>query len=277
MKVVGVYAIEPNMGKNTIATSLANLAAKNNFNTLFIELDYIRPSLASTNHITHPFKNAFKYFERAFLHQVFDIDNYILRPKEIKTDNKKVSISIKEIPENFHFLVFPSDYNVEQFPSISEIENKEAFAMEFVKTMIQHVRSLNYDLVVLNLPNELSDIFGLPVMFECDYILNLISPSLVNMNRLKTFNKIIEKINQDKVKWINILNQKPSEIDVTNYEALLSPYKIKHSIPYDQERLSNELNMKMGSELIDHEIQKILVEMGYPVQIENKKKGLLFF
>lgn len=59
IKTLAFWSNHINEGKRTISQSVATALAENGYKVLYVELDYMHPSLAISTGLTHPKKNIF--------------------------------------------------------------------------------------------------------------------------------------------------------------------------------------------------------------------------
>jgi cellulose biosynthesis protein BcsQ len=277
MKLISVYSTSANVGKRTVATTLANQAAKNGYSTLLIELDYINPSISLTLGITHSEKNALNYFELAVNKNSFNLDKFIMKNSEIKATQKDLSKVHQTYAKNLDYLIFPSDYDNSMFPRLHLASNESLTerAQYIVEQLINDIYTVNYDVVVLSLPNDKEDIFSMPITLESHHIINIIGPSLKRFEETKKLRLLLEKFNQDK--WIHVLNMASNRfVDSSDYELALNPIVLKHIIPFDEMRLKNDLNAEIGSQIINESINEILIDCKLEIETNKKVKGLKF-
>lgn len=277
MKLISVYATSANVGKRTITTALANQAAKHGNQTLLIELDYIRPSIALTLGITHPLKNTLLYFERAFNESFFNVDEFIMKYSEIKATQKDLAKVHQSYEKNLDYLIFPIDYENSMFPRLSEnaAESLTERAQFIIQQFINNIHALSYDVVILSLPNDKEDIFSVPITLESDHVVNVIGPSLTRFSETKKLIGLFEKFNEEK--WIHVLNMASSKlVDQSDYELALNPVTLHHIIHFDEQRLRNDLNAEIGSALMKEKINDILKDCGLEIDDKGKSRAFKF-
>lgn len=66
------------------------------------------------------------------------------------------------------FLVFPSGYNLAQFP---EIQNKELFVTTFIESLVD----TEYDFIILSVPTELSEVLSYPILYQSDLVVHVLN------------------------------------------------------------------------------------------------------
>lgn len=277
MELISVYATSSNLGKRTISTSLAYQAAKNGLQTLLIELDYVRPSIALSQGMTNPNKNTQKYLERAFQQNYFDVEDYIMRKNDIVPTQKALEKVHDQAIENLDYLIFPIDFDNSMIPKIP-LSQKETLTekVEYITNQfIQNIYALSYDVVIFSLPNNLQDMFAVPILLDSTRVVHVIGSNLTRMEEAKRTLNIFDKYNPEK--WINVLNMAATQklVDESDYRSTLLPIELHHIIPFDENRLRNELNAEIGSTLIKDKANSILETCG--IEIQEPKKGKKFF
>ncbi|MDR4341815.1 chromosome partitioning protein ParA, partial [Bacillus thuringiensis] len=77
---------------------------------------------------------------------------------------KKVNPRLmQKLHDKMDFLVFPSGYNLAQFP---EIQNKELFVTTFMESLVD----TEYDYIILSVPTELSEVLSYPILYQADLV-----------------------------------------------------------------------------------------------------------
>lgn len=277
MKLISVYATSGNVGRRSIAVTMANQAARSGNQTLLVELDYIKPSVALTLGITHPTKNSLLYFERALNDSFFNVDEFIMKHTEIQSTQKDLSKVHQSYDKKLDYLIFPIDYDNSMFPRLTQqnAENLTERAQFIVQQFISNIHALNYDVVIFILPNDKEDIFSVPVILESDHIVNVIGPSLTRFNETKKLVGLFEKFNQEK--WIHILNMASSKlVDPSDYKLALEPVGLQHVIPFEEQRLYNDLNAEIGAPIMKEKVKDILKDCGLEADEKGKQRTFKF-
>lgn len=277
MKLISVYATSGNVGRRSIAVTMANQAARSGNQTLLVELDYIKPSVALTLGITHPTKNSLLYFERALNDNFFNVDEFIMKHTEIQSTQKDLSKVHQSYDKKLDYLIFPIDYDNSMFPRLTQqnAENLTERAQFIVQQFISNIHALNYDVVIFILPNDKEDIFSVPVILESDHIVNVIGPSLTRFSETKKLVGLFEKFNQEK--WIHILNMASSKlVDPSDYKLALEPVGLQHVIPFEEQRLYNDLNAEMGAPIMKEKVKDILKDCGLEADEKGKQRTFKF-
>lgn len=277
MKLISVYATSGNVGRRSIAVTMANQAARSGNQTLLVELDYIKPSVALTLGITHPTKNSLLYFERALNDNFFNVDEFIMKHTEIQSTQKDLSKVHQSYDKKLDYLIFPIDYDNSMFPRLTQqnAENLTERAQFIVQQFISNIHALNYDVVIFILPNDKEDIFSVPVILESDHIVNVIGPSLTRFSETKKLVGLFEKFNQEK--WIHILNMASSKlVDPSDYKLALEPVGLQHVIPFEEQRLYNDLNAEIGAPIMKEKVKDILKDCGLEADEKGKQRTFKF-
>ena len=269
---ISFWGVSPGVGTRTIAQSFAKNAAERGAKVLFVELDYLRPSFAVTSGLTHPTKNLLQLAMQQVEHNDFDIEMFIAKPNEIKVQKKSLKKVINDIPTNLHFLALPKDYRVESFPEIEE-------GKEFIDELNRQLKSLKYDLIIFNLPSEVNNLFSYPIMLNMDKIYNIMTLHPAHIQNYLNLREMLEKSSIDMDCIQTILNKVPKGISKEQGDSIINEKTILN-IPYDLERTEKELNIQMGSPLIDEKVNELLNHLGLEDEkSENKreKKRLINF
>lgn len=274
-EIISFYSVAPSQGKRTLSLGFAELLADQQHKTLYVELDYINPSVAVSTQISNSTQNVVQYFQNVQLKQYFNIEPYVLT-KEIliqSSDQKKKRI-FSSLSGKLDYLVVPSNHNINSFPDL--IGNKEndieAEAYDFIQKFIYALKNTKYQYIVLNLPNQLESLFSFEVMANSDKIANVITPSanrIVEFQSVNAFlNKNIENINE---KMFTLLNMTNPDISHSDYQELIA---FQGNINYDPDRQFEEFQLKLASENIKQQLEPIADQMGIPVTVTTKRRGL---
>ncbi|OUB88459.1 hypothetical protein BK784_28495 [Bacillus thuringiensis serovar medellin] len=264
IKTLAFWSNHINEGKRTISQSVATTLAENGYKVLYVELDYMHPSLAISTGLTHPKKNIFNLIESR---ENFSISDYIAKKSDVEVPNDELRKNVSKVPSNLSFLSFPITYEFDEFPVIED--------QSFINTFLTAVQDCNYDVVIYNLPNNLDDLFTYQVMLEADKVFHIISPNLLRMRDYKKTKKVLETIGFDLNKWHTILNKSNLGVQVQAYENVLNE-KIYFEIGIDHKRNNAELNMEIGSEAINSDVTRLIEKIGYTVEkqanLQEKKR-----
>ena len=276
-KIISFFSNSPNQGKRTISQSFAKILSNNNQKVLYVELDYYNPSFANSTQISHPKKNIRGFIQSAVLQSKFDVEPYIYTSDEVKAEsNKRVQTVHAELPKNLHFLTLPLNFEETTFPTItnSEDEKSEEEAFNFVEKIMFQLRNLEYSVIIINLPNEIKSVFGLPVLIESDQVVNVITANPTRIVEYQNVLKTIKHTSIDLKEWFTVINQTNSSIDDSEYMGLINEENAPMLIPYDIERANYEFSLKIGSPSIDLCNEELIQSMGFPIQPKAKRKGL---
>ena len=274
MTIIGFYSVTPNVGKRTIALTAAKSAAENNIRTLYIELDYFRPQLAISQGITHDEKNAEAYFLKSIEKDQYSMEPYILKMEDLEI-NKKTESYLKDIPNNLHFLGFSKNYKPQMFPYIEEDTTEKTLEKRVgvAESVMEQIKQLDYELVILNFPNRFENIFCLPMMVSCDSIVNVLTPTIEMIGRYKEIKETYRSVKPESQNWMNVLNMVPPTMDEGVYKGLAD--NIEVIIDFDDTRVDKELTTYIGSVKLKAAAEDILRNLG--MEIDGKRKRKNFF
>ncbi|TBL20070.1 MULTISPECIES: MinD/ParA family ATP-binding protein [Bacillus cereus group] len=269
IKSMAFWSNHVNEGKRTISQAVAQTLAKNDKRVLYVELDYLHPSFALSTGLTHPNKNMMRLIESR---ENFSIMNYIANKNDVIV-SEAIREAMNKIPENLYFLSFPADYLFNEFP---KLENPD-----FINTFITAIKECNFDITIFNLPNNLDDLFAYPVMLEVDRVFHIISPNLLRMQEYKKTRQVLENVEFDMHKWSTILNKSIMGISPHVYEEQALKEEIVFEISWDMKRPQAELELEIGSNGINEEVETLLSNMGFELKKssivpERKSKFNLF-
>lgn len=262
-KIFAFWGASTNLGKRTLSQSFAAQIAKLGYSVLYIEFDYINPSLALTTALSNPDKNL---YQLSLSQESFDLNQYIANKMDVRITKEMVSL-FSEIPSEFYFLGLPSGFSPEQFPSITN----EAF----ISTLISALKEVEFDAVVMSLPNQIDNIFSFPIMLESDVVFAVTTSNPVRINEYRQLKKILNDTPLNMDKWEVIVNQIGNEIPKEVCDQLLRERSIL-AVPYDIQRASYELDLRMGSPIINQKMNELASLYGFlaPEPEVTKKKGL---
>lgn len=273
-QIISFYSPAASQGKRTLSLAFANLLANEGYSTLYVELDIDKPSVAITNQITDPLKNAVEYFKKTVKRKEFELDEFVINKNSLlESDNKHMKRVFNEFPKDLDFLVLPSGYSENAFPMIVDGEkNAEKIAHEYIQTFIYTLKSTNYHFVILNLPNNLSSIFGYEVIGLSDTLIDIVTPSAnrIDENR-KILNFLTNNIPELESNLKVIINQASSALDIQTYKDLLKEYD-PFVINFDLERQSKELALEIGSPIIDEELERLALQLRISITPKEKKR-----
>lgn len=261
-KIIGVYSVEPNLGKATIAQSLSKVIAEANTKVLYVEMDYTNPSFFLKTQLSHETKNMESLMRRVVLENRMDVENYIATRKDFTNSNAT------QLPYSLDCIAFGKEYDIESFPEFNvDVENQaEAFADNFVKKL----KNLGYDAVIINLPNRIDSIFGLPLMRKCDEVINILSANPTILSKYIELDSVFKRADMNENEWLHVFNKCSSIVDDKHYINLVD-FEISNCIPFDPERIENEFALKIGSVTIDEHTKKIARQLGFDVKKEERK------
>ncbi|HWO75022.1 MAG TPA: hypothetical protein VNM69_03775 [Bacillus sp. (in: firmicutes)] len=274
-KTVAFHSLAAGMGSRTISQTYAKVAAERGANVLYVELDYFNPSFAATCGLSHPTKNIFQYVQKVIeTGDDIEIEPFIATPEDVTPSKKSLKRTVGLVPNNLHFLAFPKDFRTDLFPEFSDM----GFIRTFVGNFMKNLKLTQYDLIVFNLPHQLENFFTVPIMLEVERIYQIMTLQPARMMKYFQLKELLEKMPLPKSRFRLLLNQLPISMGKEEAENILNEtcYNV---IPYDDGRFSRELDLIMGSPLIDEKVGECLtedglVEFGEPVK--EKKRLKLF-
>ncbi len=269
VKTVAFWGIEPGMGKRSVAQMFAKQCAVRGGNVLYCELDYFNPSFALTTGLSHPEKNFYKFMIDSADKNDFEIEPFIAKPSDLMV-NRKLRKSLTSFPNTLHFLTLPIDFKPSQFPLV-ENEN-------FTSTFMKHLNVLPYDLIVLNLPTKLENIFGFPVLLESNLIYNVLTLNPSRMYKYMQTKELLMNTPLNFNFWRTVVNQVPNDIRKETIDKKLIKETSFLCIPYDEERALLDLDLIIDSEVMGRAIASLVDELGFEsLGPEKKKKNIVNF
>ena len=268
MQIISVYSNSLNSGRKTIAMALGQQAAKNNQRTLLVELDYLNTGIAHTYGITNSTKNAEGYFSNVFKQKDFNLGNFILTKKHFEVINKDLSKAHTAINSDLEFLIFSDEYRPALFPTINDFSTEKI--SRDCKRFFEELRLSEYDLVILLLPTDYEDMFTIPMILESDHIINVVGFSLCSVEEAKRISTIFDTETLQKMKYV--LNLTTRKIEKADYDHLMKPLNLLQVIPFDEQRLLNEVNAEIGSPTIDSAALSLLQHCG--VDVADQKRSI---
>ncbi|MBT2576879.1 AAA family ATPase [Bacillus sp. ISL-8] len=266
-KIIGIYGVQRGLGATTIGQSLAKVIGESNSKVLYLELDYLNATFARKTAISNPDKNMEAFMEKAILEHRLDIQKYILKNSEIG-DGKRFSW----IPNNMEMLTFSNDFAEKNFPRFET--NVETKVEKFINDFISKLKTLDYDFVILQLPNQIENIFGLPILSKCDSVVSVLTGNPIVLSKYKDITNVFKKADFQYKDWVHVFNLCSHEIDEEDYKMLMD-FDVATCIPYDSERAEIEFSLIPGSETIDEYIKIIARKLG--CFIRNEQNGFRFF
>lgn len=261
-KTFAFWGASTNLGKRTLSQTYAMQIAKLGYSVLYVELDYLNPTLALTTALTNPDKN---FYQLSLSQDSFDLDSFVANKMDVRITKEMVQL-FNEIPNDFHFLGLPSGFEKELFPSITN--------EGFLSTLISALKEVNFDAIVINLPNEVENLFSFPVMLESDVVFAVTTANPVRINEYREMNKLLVDTPLDMNKWEVIVNQVGSEISKDVCDQLLREHSII-TVPHDTQRPLYELDLRFGSPIINQKMAELASLYGFlpPEPIESKRKS----
>lgn len=275
-EVLSFYSVAPSQGKRTLSLSFAEMLAEQQHRVLYVELDYKHPSVAIATQITHNTKNAVEYFQESVMKKTFALEPYVLSKDDLLINSdQKLKRIYSRLPSKLEYLVLPLNFHENSFPSIiSDVNNAEQQAQEFIQKFIYSLKSSKYHYIVLNLPNELQSVFGFEVISNSDQVINVVTPSA---NRIYEFKKIEAFLSKNipgfDSKVSTVINMANPSISDEEYNQLLRSDLIVH---YDSERQLEELSLRPGSEQIMQQLEVLAIHLNISVTLTTAKKKPFF-
>jgi hypothetical protein len=157
-----------------------------------------------------------------------------------------------------------------QFPLV-ENEN-------FTSTFMKHLNALPYDLIVLNLPTKLENIFGFPVLLESNLIYNVLTLNPSRMYKYMQTKELLMNTPLNFNFWRTVVNQVPNDIRKETIDKKLIKETSFLCIPYDEERALLDLDLIIDSEVMGRAIASLVDELGFEsLGPEKKKKNIVNF
>ncbi|MCF6094504.1 AAA family ATPase [Microaerobacter geothermalis] len=266
-KLISFWSAAPGQGKRTLSQSLAKVIASRNYKVLYVELDYFYPSFAWTSGLSHPAKNIFQLAMHVSDQDEFDLKQYVASPRDVFGSQKRIQQAISKIPPKLDFMALPSNFVVEEFPSIK--------SEQFIDHFIKGLKNLSYDAIILNLPNEIEHLFSFPVMLESDEIFNILTPHPGRIVRYGQLKKKLKNTPLNMTKWSTIFNQVHEEIQKDALDSFIQE-ESRMVVPFDPKRALLELDLSLGSPMIDKKMAELADMFGFiDTTVPEKKKKFL--
>ncbi|PFU71331.1 AAA family ATPase [Bacillus thuringiensis] len=262
-KIIGIYGAQRGLGATTIGQSLTKVIANSNSKVLYIELDYLNATFAHKTAISHPEKNIELFMEKAILEHRMDIQKYVLKKDDIG-DSKRFSW----FPNNMEVLTFSKDFKEKGFPRFETgVETK---VEKFINNFISKLKALDYDFVILQLPNQIESIFGLPILSKCDNIVSILTGNPIVVSKYKGITNVFKKADFKYKEWVHVFNLCSNKVDAEDYKLLVD-FDVATCIPYDPERTEMEFSLIPGSETIDEHTKTIAKKIGCFIRNEQNR------
>lgn len=261
-KLFAFWGSSTNLGKRTLAQSYAMQIAKMGYKVLYVEFDYLVPTLAVTTALTNPDKN---FYQLALSQDTFDLNQFIANKMDVSI-TKEMAPLFDEIPMDFNFLGLPAGFDEMMFPTITNDD--------FLKSLLSALKDSEFEAVIINLPNNIENLFSYPVMLESDVIFSVTTPNPIRTLEYRKIRKILDETPLDMNKWEVLVNQVGSEISKQVCDDLLHEQSLL-TIPYDIQRPAHELDLMFGSPIINKKMAELAAMYGFehPEPQLIKKKG----
>lgn len=262
LMTVAFWSVANGMGSRTLSETFAKMSAERGAKVLYVELDYFNPQFAMTTGLSHSEKNFYRYTLDVIEQGNVDVEPYIAQPEDVNISKKVIRKTINSIPNNLHFLTFPKEFRTANFPVI---ENGE-----LITNLFKNLEYLQYDLIVFNLPKEIKHMFTFPVMLLVDEVFNVMTCHPARMNKYMQLRTELESTPLEWSKVKTIFNKVNQNISKEAAESFINESSL-FMVPFDEERATNELDITIGSELINLHIGDYLERIGLE-SIEPKEK-----
>lgn len=262
-KLFAFWAASTEVGKRTLSQSYAMEIAKLGYSVLYVEFDYLNPTLALTTALSHPDKNL---YQLSLSQDSFDLGNYIANKMDVQITKDMASL-FNEISNDFYFLGLPQSFDTDSFPSITN--------EQFLSTLLSALKDMPFDAVIMNLPNDVENLFSFPVMVQSDVVFAVTTANPVRINEYRAMNKLLSDTHLDMEKWQVLVNKVGEEISKDVCDQLLHERALI-SVPYDLKRPYLELDLHFGSPTINQKMQELAALYGFIPEepVETKRKGL---
>lgn len=270
-KIVSIFSASPGEGKRTISQNISKLLGENNQRVLYVELDYYRPSFAKTTGLYHPTKNFLNYMLNVKETQSLKYQNFITNTKELAAENKK---ALRILPSTIDFLTLPMQFEQSSVPKL--VENDQVLGNsidKFAQAFVEMFKDSKYDVVIFMLPHMIESIFTVPIIRYSDLIFNIVTTnptSLIENQRVYEGLLEIEELNI-KDKWNTLINKYNDVVPRNQIDNFLQDQNIVAVIPFDPEKIANDLTVDIGAELLQQELLKILRELSFDVAAPKER------
>ncbi|MDX8367194.1 hypothetical protein [Cytobacillus sp. IB215665] len=271
-KIISFWGENTGLGSRTLSQSFATLAAERGAEVLYVEMNYFTPSFAVTSGLSHSDKNFFKYMTHFIENEDVDIEKFIANVSEVYAGKKSVRKAISKLPKKLDFLTLPRGYDVNT--SFPEVDTKI-----FIKAYMDNLRASRYDMIVLNLPPVLQNKFTFPIMLESDLILNVTTLHPARVIGYKSLKDRLSKTPLDMEKFHTVVNMVHKNFNKEQVELFLNE-PTAFFVHFDEVRLTNELDLEIGSPLINQAVGDYLTEIGLSsneMMETHKRKRLINF
>lgn len=278
-EIISFYSVAASQGKRTLSLAFANLLAKNNHSVLYVELDTHHPSVANATRISHPKKNAVEFFQETITRNDYNVEPFVLnRDSLTETGNRDLKRVFSEIPNMLDYLVLPNNFHINSFPNLisDEGNNPEKQAQDYIQKLLYSFKTSKYHYVILNLPNDLQNIFGFEVIDGSDLVLNVTTASA---NRLYENKKMVNYLSMNmpdlESRWKTIINMASPYVEEKAFAELISDQPFV--ISFDPERHDIEFSLENGSPIINERLEKLAIELGIQIELTPQRKQFSLF
>lgn len=262
-EIISFYSIAASQGKRTLSLAFAELLAEQHHNVLYVELDYKNPAVAISTRISHPLRNANEYFNQTALNRNFDLTSFILKKEHLlQNEDKQARKLFDQLPKGLDFLVFPLEYNEKSFPTI--LMNEETAAKDaqiYIEQFMYGLKNTSYEMVILNLPTDLRNLFGYEVLVQSDSIIDVITPSSTRLFEHRKALKFLSTLSpQIEEKWLTVLSKVSEEVDSMANQDLFGDAKVVQ-IPFDPSRQKEEMAMRLSSSYLREKMESVAAHL----------------
>lgn len=277
-QIIGFHSVAQGQGKRTFSLSFAELLAKNNYNTLFIELDVFNPSLYLGHNIAHELKNLTEYVRSALNNDAFQVERFAIKKSELIADKEGRKL-FSNLPDKLSYLALQKDFQIDKFPVIVDSTDSEAEerAHKFIQKFINALKNSDYDYVVISLPTEINHIFGYEIVKEVDKLINVVTVTAARFDENTKVMQFLKKtIPSFENKLFTLINMASDRIDDSKYKEFVGIIgENNHYISkFDLDRKEYELAYAFGSPAITNDVELMALKMKIAITPTPKKKKL---
>ncbi|MFL0364652.1 hypothetical protein ACH0BF_16735 [Pseudobacillus sp. 179-B 2D1 NHS] len=258
-KVFAFWGQTQNVGKRTLSQSFAHQLAEMNYKVLYVELDYLSPAFATTTGLSSSVKN---FYQLCLSQDNFELENYIASKLDAEMRGRGFQKVLDHISGNLHFLTLPINFKTDLFPAVTD---------RFLPLFMETLKSLEYDAIILNLPNQLENVFTFPVMLEVDVIFNVLTDSIVRINEYRELKSFLKVTSLEMERWNTIFNFVGEGVSKEALDNLISETSAT-AVPMDPHRSLYEMDLQFGSPVINEYMRELASDYGFEGHRENSKK-----
>lgn len=273
--IVSIYSSKENSGKKTVALNLATELANTGKQVLLVDLDYKNPINGEQYKLTHSENSTESYLDAAIKGGMFSLYVEAFKATESEMNYATNKPQIEQFSENLSFMLFSNHFKQDDIQRLPSANWDNAQCFSFMARFMQELRESKYDVIVLSLPNNFTDMFCYPIATESDYCINLAKASTTaihhSQDTLGTF------LDTFKGKLIHVLNEVPSKL-TSELLATLNGECITFNehIPFDNQLLQNEIEGFVSSSDIKKGIHNVMKLIGVDANTKEIKRALGF-